>query len=83
MNKCFVCEAPLIDEAHLVNRFVCHNQRCLRFGLISAVYLAPTPEKPVDQPSPEKTTEQPEIMEKETTQSETTQEKTEDATIAS
>ncbi len=40
-NKCFSCNQSVQEDNYLRQRFVCSNQRCIRFGLVSAVYIAP------------------------------------------
>ncbi len=40
-NKCFCCSTDVQDATALKGHYVCANQRCSRFGLLSVVYLAP------------------------------------------
>lgn len=45
MNACFSCEKQLTEDIAIKGHYLCSNQRCIRFGLVTTVYLAPqTPE---------------------------------------
>ncbi len=47
MNACFACEKQLTEDVAIKGHYLCSNQRCIRFGLVTTVYLAPpTPEDP-------------------------------------
>lgn len=62
-NKCFSCEKEIQEDTILRGRYVCANQRCQRFGLVSVVYLAP----PETTPTPMPATPNPESNTKEVT----------------
>jgi hypothetical protein len=52
MNACFGCERQLVDDVAVRGHYICSNQRCIRFGLVSTVYLAPQKEPEIE-PQPE------------------------------
>ena len=43
MNLCFSCEKQVQDDVQLRGRFICVNQRCIRFGLLSTIMIQPKP----------------------------------------
>ncbi len=59
-NKCFTCDTIVREHALLKGAFICPNQRCIRFGLFSQIYIAPElpqvakPDKKVDTTTKEK-----------------------------
>lgn len=45
-NKCWGCNKPIYEDNGLKGKFMCINNRCVRYGLLSNVYLAPQPPEP-------------------------------------
>lgn len=46
-NKCFACEKVVQEDNVLKGKWICSNQRCVRFGLLSRIFLTDTPEQVV------------------------------------
>lgn len=44
-KNCYSCEKPVQEDPAFKGKYACTNGRCVRFGLLSSVYLAP-PELP-------------------------------------
>ena len=51
-NKCWACLEFLYEDNAMKGKFLCVNQRCVRYGLISSVYITPQKPEPVTLPAP-------------------------------
>lgn len=46
-DLCFVCDKPTQPDLKIVGRWICHNQRCSRFGLVTSIVVQPERVTPV------------------------------------
>lgn len=74
-NKCFACEKVVQEDTGIKGTYICPNQRCIRFGLVSRVYLAPTSDTATTTTATSEAPVEPVIED-------VTQEPVEDATVA-